>query len=243
MKFLFAAIFLFFTSVLSAQDFNTQIYFEHRTDHWNPHEGTIANINDSLAYLRFSGPWLKDNAYFACKHYFRNDSLFLDEIIESIDLNKRYELRNKSSSNIDNENLYLTYQVYNESGGQPAYNNLFFEVDGNKYPNTKECDSHCGIIKRPKAKSFILNIWDAERLLDSYALNVTAETHSVYLTKDIFKSNIGFNSFEEIEEKIPNKIEIYGKAYFLITELKYKSFPLFIISDSTLFYEDQSAKK
>jgi len=210
-----------------AQDFYQQFYYEYRPNSYYHHTGNLVSVNDTLAYIRFNGPWMKDNAYFACSYQFSNDTLHLIELRESVDFNKRAEYSTASrSSDIDNfkDSVYLGCQVYYESGGQPIYDSLFFEIDGQKYLHNNQCDSYCSRIPRPNAEKFEIRVWNGQVMLDKFQISLQQEINVIRMTKDIFGSSccaFWGEDTDELLDKIPETIKIDGQQYVLITELNH----------------------
>lgn len=222
MKPFLALVFLLVSCNLSAQSFNRQIYYEYGKGDY-PHTGNIVSINDTLAYIRFVGTSITENAYFPCTYLFRNDTLYMTELDSSLDLNKKVEYSSsiKSRNWAEDGVVFLGYQIYYESGGQAIYDSLVFQIGEKKFPNTKQCNSHCAVIPRPTETEFEIKVWNKSTLLDSYFINLEQENDIIRMTKDIFSSNLFYfyDSFEDtIEKKIPPSVSIDGKEYALVVK-------------------------
>ena len=226
--------FLFYTS-LPAQDFNEQIYYEN-SGTWYPHTGMLENLNDTLAAIQFLGPGHADNSYFACTFYFKDDTLFLKELSEPVDLNKAVICKAPwmAAPDLITDSIHLGYQVYYESGGSLNYDSLYFEVNGVKYLNTKQCDSHCALVPRPITNEFDVRIWNGVKQIDTYHVLLEDQHYSVRMTKNIFSSSCCpfsfnesdslFNGFEIVLSKIPNSVMIDQREYVLNLTLHDRSY-------------------
>ena len=225
MKNLFTLLFILLKSSVFAQDFNEQFFYESRGNSWYGHTGVIGSMDDSLAYIQFSGPLMGDNAYFACRYHYKGDTLFLVELSVPIDLEKDVEYRiatpvSEYYKNLYKDSLHLGYQIYYEgTGGQPVYDSLFFLVNKKKYAHTGQCDSYCAVMKRPKKNKFKISVWNGSKFLDEFEIILKEEVTAVRMTKNIFSSSTGFGALDDNLAKIPNFLEIDGKNYVLITEL------------------------
>lgn len=228
---IYVLIVLFFLCVPAwGQDFNEQFYYEYQSNSYRDHTGNLVSVNDTLAYIRFDGPTMTDNAFFACKYQFDNDTLILKEIQNSVDFNKRAEYSNATSRSFsDNfkDSVYLGYQVYYESGGQPVYDRLSFEIEGQKYDHNNQCSAYCTVMPRPKNEKFEIRIWNGQILLDEFQISLQQGVNVIRMTKDIFSSSgcvfLG-DDLDELIKKIPEKIEIDSQEYTLIVELEERQF-------------------
>ena len=214
MRFLFFLFLLSPFSVVYGQSFNDQFYYMPVQESHYPRRGSVANIDDTLAYIRFDGPEMNDNAYFACRYVFHNDTLILTELDKPIDLYKEVEYRPGKAT----DSIYISYQVYQESGGQPLYDSLIFKLDGQSFPHTGRCDAYCASIPRPKQSTFTLSVWSGTTLLDTFQITPPTAIFSVRLSKTIFGTSCcGFtNSRIDFLDKLPETIAIGDKTYPLV---------------------------
>lgn len=220
-----------------SQDFYEVFYFEDQGFQdtggylgWSGHlgyaEGVLGNIpeNDSLAYIKFSGFSVGCNAYIACRYQFNVDTLIMKEIAAPVILDKSIEYFTNASYT-PTDSLYINFQEYFEgTGGWTLYDSLTFSVEGIHFKNKglyqKEslCDSYCNYVRRPQTSDFDISIWDGTKKLETFSLTLPEHCQGVRLTRDIFESRGSAFLCNSIVNRIPDKIEINGKNYFLKTE-------------------------
>lgn len=237
MKLLITIILILGIIHCKSQDFYKSFYVEDQGFQttggylgWSGHlgyaEGAVGNIpeSDSLAFIKFSGFSVCCNAYIACRYQFNADTLIMKEIATPVILDKSIEYFTDISYT-PTDSLYINFQEYFEgTSGWTLYDSLTFSVEGihfkNKglYQKGSLCDSYCNYVSRPQTSTFDISIWDGTKKLETFSLTLPEHCQRIRLTREIFESRGSAFLCDFIVNRIPDKIEINSKNYFLKTE-------------------------
>ena len=217
-------VFMSFGKDLRAQVFDVQFYFE-----WDKNEtdftlASLHQISDTLASIEFRSSYPKNRAYFACSYFFRNDTLFINEISETIETLKEVEL-GPFYREISEDSLYLRYDPEQWFDTKPAYEQVFFEINGNYYYKSERCfTDYCAIARKPKEREFQIKIWSGKELLDTYDIGIYNLRNIVWMRRIYFGSSRVFQPISFYESKFPPRISYNEKEYVLQVRLQSKEF-------------------
>lgn len=196
-----------------AQEFNEEFYSAEKY-HPTLQTGAIRSENDTLAAIYFKSPQMYITSYYPGTFTFHGDTLTFVELKENAIIGQQQEFSVNKGSTVPSNQLNVVYQMHYTSGGYAAYDSLFFEMDGKKYPNTKQCDSHCTVIDKPETlTNNQLNIWTGSTLLETYVIDIPEDANALNLYSTMIDSK-GM-PWDNGRDKIPDTVEIHGKNYVL----------------------------
>ncbi|ASS48029.1 MAG: hypothetical protein A3D31_00940 [Candidatus Fluviicola riflensis] len=217
-------VFIAFSKAIHAQGFGRQFYFERDT---NSSDFTLADLfqlSDSLAFIEFRSTDPNNRAFFACSYLFRNDTLFITELSETIETKGEVELGTLNLE-IGDDSLYLRFDLVKSFHSKPVYENLFFEINGQYYYKSERCfTDYCAIALKPKEPEFQVKIWNGNELIDTYDIGISIFHSLVRMKRYFFCSSKVFQPMSYYESKFPTHIEYKEKKYVLKVSLQSKEF-------------------
>lgn len=216
--------FIGFSNGIYAQGFGLQFYFERGT---NDSDFTLANLvqgSDSLGSIEFRSSDPNNRAFFACSYFFRNDTLFINELSETIETKGEFEL-GSFYREITEDSLYLRFDVIQSFDSKPIYEQVFFEINGKYYYRSERCfTDYSAIALKPKEHEFQVKVWNDHELIDTYDVGIYNLRNVVVMKRYFFGSSKVFQPMSYYESKFPAHVEYKEKEYVLKVSLQSKEF-------------------